>query len=86
MVPGVVQFGGDPDLVAWHARVLDTGTNLGLVAVGQGGVDVTVACQQGVLHSLADLIGLGLPGAQANGGDLVPGVEGVSLPIKMLVL
>lgn len=81
VVPGVVQLGGDPDLVAWHTRVLDAGADLGLVAVGQGRVDVSVALEQGILDSLADLIGLGLPGAEANGGDLVTGVEGVGLPI-----
>lgn len=45
VVPGVVQLGGDPDLVAWDAGVLDAGADLGLVAVGQGCVDVAVALQ-----------------------------------------
>lgn len=81
-VPGVVQLGGEPDLVAGDARVLDTGTNLGLVAVGEGGIDVTVAGEKGIPHGHANLIGLGLPCAQTDGGDLVAGVEGVGLPAE----
>lgn len=34
VVPGVVQFGGDPDLVARHAGIFDAGADLGFVAVG----------------------------------------------------
>jgi hypothetical protein len=52
------------------------------VAVGESCVDVAVARQQGVLDGLAHFIGLGLPGAQANGGDLVARVEGVGLPMR----
>lgn len=79
VVPGVVQLGGEPDLLAGHAGVPNTSANLSLVAVGQRGVDVAVALQQGVLDSLTDLIGLGLPGSQTDGGDLVAGVESVGL-------
>lgn len=84
VVPGVVELGGDPDLLAGDTGVLDTGTNLSLVAVGKGGVNVTVALQQGIPNSHADLIGLGLPSSQANGGDLVTSVEGVSLPVEVV--
>lgn len=86
VVPGVVELGGDPDLLAGHARVADAITNLSLVAVGKGSVDVTVALQKGVLDSLADLIGLRLPGAQTDGGDLVAGVESVGLPRGILLI
>lgn len=82
LVPGVVQLGGEPDLVAGHAGVLDTGTDLGLVAVSQGSVNVAVAGEKGVLDGLADLIGLGLPCSQTDGGDLGAGVEGVSFPVE----
>lgn len=34
VVPGVVELGGEPDLIAGHARVADTGANLGLIAIG----------------------------------------------------
>lgn len=46
---------------------------------------MTVSGEKGVLHGLADLIGLGLPCTQTDGGDLVAGVEGVSLPIEIMV-
>lgn len=81
VVPGVVQLGGDPDLLTGNAGVLDTLADLVLVAVGEGSVDVAVALQQGDLDGLADLIGLGLPSTQANGGDLVAGVESIGLPV-----
>ena len=81
VVPGVVELGGDPDLVAGNTRVADAGTDFGLVAVGQSGVDVTVTLQQRILDRLPDLIGLGLPGAQADGGDFVTRVESVGFPI-----
>lgn len=40
VVPGVVELGGNPDLLTGNARVTDTITNLGLVAVSQS----TAAC------------------------------------------
>jgi hypothetical protein len=79
LVPGVVQFGGEPDLVARHAGVLDTSTDLSLVAVSQSSVNVAVTGEKGVPHGHADLIGLGLPCSKTNGGDLVTGVKGVGL-------
>ena len=82
VVPGVVQLGSDPDLVTGNAGVLDTLADLVLVTVGEGSVDVAVALQQGILDGLADFIGLGLPSTQANGGDLVAGVESVGLPMR----
>lgn len=86
VVPGVVQLGGDPDLVAGNAGVLDALADLMFVAIGESSVDVAVALQQGVLDGLAHFIGLGLPGAQADGGDLVARVEGVGLPMRRSLL
>lgn len=43
-------------------------------------VDVAVALQKSILDGLTDLVGLGLPGTETNGRDLVPGVQGVGLP------
>lgn len=80
VVPGVVKLSGKPDLFAGNAGVANTSTNFGFVAVSQGCVNVAVTLQQGVLDGLANLIGLGLPGSQTDGGDLVTGVEGVRLP------
>ena len=42
---------------------------------------MAVALQESIFNSFADLVGLGLPGSQTNGGNLVPCVQGVSLPI-----
>lgn len=82
VMPGVVQLGGDPNLVARHSRVPDACADFRLVAVGQSRVDVAVALQQGILDGFANLIGPRLPSAQANGGDLVPGVQSVGLPAR----
>ena len=70
LVPWVVKLGCHPDLISWDARVLDALADLVLVAVGEGSVDVAVAGLEGSLDSLADLVGLGLPGAQTNSGHL----------------
>lgn len=79
LVVDVEELGGQPDLVARHARVLDARADLGLVAVGGRRVDVAVAGLEGGLDGGGDLVGLGLPGAEANGGDLVARVEGKGL-------
>ncbi|KAH0238702.1 Aldo/keto reductase, partial [Aureobasidium melanogenum] len=42
LVPGVVKLGGNPDVLAGNAGVLDTKTDLVLVAVGKSSVNVTV--------------------------------------------
>jgi hypothetical protein len=78
-VPGVVQLGGQPDLIARHARRPDALADLLLVAVGEGRVDVAVASTEGSLNGLADLAGLGLPCTQPNSGNLSPRVELVGL-------
>ena len=68
-MPRVVELGGDPDLLTRNARVLDSLTNLVLVAVGQSSVDVAVSSEERGLDSLADLIGLALPCTQTNLGN-----------------
>ena len=70
LVPWVVKLGGDPDLLTGDTRVLDTETNFGLVAVGEGGVDVTVASEESGLDGFANLVGLGLPGTETDSGNL----------------
>lgn len=77
LVVGVVELGGQPDVGAGDARGAQAGADLGLVAVGGGRVEVAVAAAQGGLDGGLDLVGLGLPGAQADGGDLGARVEGV---------
>lgn len=70
LVPGVVELGGDPDLLTGNTRVLDTETDLVLVTVGKSSVNVTVASEESSLDGLAHLVGLGLPGTETDGGDL----------------
>jgi hypothetical protein len=41
-----------------------------LVAVCEGSVDVAVSSEESSLDSLANLVGLGLPGTQTNSGHL----------------
>jgi hypothetical protein len=55
LVPRVVELGSDPDLLTRNATVLDTLTDLLLVAIGKSCVDVTVAGLERSLDSLADL-------------------------------
>ena len=35
LVPRIVQFGGQPDLFSWNARILDSSSNFFLVAVSK---------------------------------------------------
>lgn len=79
LVVVVEELGGEPDLVARHARRLDAGADLGLVAVGRGRVDVAVTGLERGLDSRLHLVRLRLPGAEADGGDLVARVEGKSV-------
>lgn len=75
LVPRVVELGCDPDLLARDARVLDTLTNLLLVAVGKSRIDMAVSSLECGLDSLTDLTRLRLPCSQTDGGDLCAGVE-----------
>lgn len=77
LVAVVVELGGQPDLVSGHARGLNAFANILLVAVGGSGVDVAVSLLEGGLDGGGDLVGGGLPGAEADGGDLCAGVESV---------
>lgn len=79
LVPGVVQLRGQPDLGPGHARRLDAVADLFLVAVGEGGVDVSVAGLKSCLDSVLHLVGLGLPCSKAQGRDLGTRVQGVGL-------
>lgn len=85
-MPGVVELGGEEDLVACDAGSLDAIADLLLVAVGEGGVDVAVAVAEGGLDGVLDLVGLGLPRPQADGGDLGARVEGVCLAAMLVSL
>lgn len=85
LVPRVVELGGDPDVGARNPGVADGGADLGLVAVGEGRVDVAVAVLEGGEDGVVDLVGAGLPGAEADDGDLGARVEGRGAPGGVLV-
>ncbi len=59
----VREFGGQEDLFAGYARVPDTLSDLFLVGVRCGSVDVPVPELEGDLYGFLDLTGLRLPGA-----------------------
>lgn len=80
-VGAVPQLGGDEDVLALQAghlsqSLLDALADLLLVGVDLGQVEVAVANLEGLVDTGANLARAGLPGAVADLGDLVAGVEG----------
>ena len=79
MMPRIVQFGRQPYLLSGNAGVFDAKPNFAFIPIGKGSVDVTVAFFQSNFDSVTHLVGLTLPGAQTDGWNLVPGIEGEGL-------
>ena len=75
MVGVVPELGGDENVGAGNARLLDGGADGGLGAVDAGGVDVAVAGLEG-FEDGGFLGVLVLPGAESKGRDFGAGVEG----------
>ncbi|KAI6773611.1 hypothetical protein HG531_000460 [Fusarium graminearum] len=76
----VPKLSGDEDVLTLKARdlaegLLDTLTNLTLVLVDLGKIEVTVASLKGLVDTIADLTGSSLPCAVADLGDLPARVE-----------
>ncbi len=63
------ELGGDPDLLTGNTRELDTLSDLVLVLVTPGAVNVTVARLESVADSITDLALGRLPGAETDRGD-----------------
>jgi hypothetical protein len=84
LVPGVVELGGEPKLGTGNTGVLDAVADFLLVFVGGGSINVAVAVLESNLDGVADLVGLGLPGSQADGGDGGAGVELERLAVAVL--
>ena len=61
MVPGVVEFCRNPDLISWDTRVLDTLADLMLVTIRKGGVNVAIASVESCFHSFSNFIWRRLP-------------------------
>lgn len=83
LMPRVVELGGEEYFLARDAGSLDTIANLLLVAVCKGRVNMTVAVAQGGFNGRLYFVGLGLPGAQANSGDLGARVEGECFAVQL---
>lgn len=81
MMPRIIQLRCQPYLVPWNTGVFDPLPHFMLVPIGKRGIDVSIAFLKGNLDGVANLIGLALPGAKANGGDLVASVEGKGFAI-----
>ena len=79
-MPRIVQFGRQPYLLSGNTGIFDTQPDFAFIAVGKGGIDVTVALFQSNFDRVTHLVGLTLPGAQTDGWNLVTGVEGEGLP------
>lgn len=75
LVPWVIELGGQPDLLARDAAVLDAAPYFGLVAVGQRRVDVAVSFAERDLDRLLYFVGLGLPRPESESWDLGSRVE-----------
>lgn len=71
LVVGVVELGREPDLRPRDARVDDALADLGLVAVGGGRVDVTVAGLQGGCGESAGSVG-GVPARRRGKAEKGP--------------
>ena len=68
-------LGLDEHVVAVDAAAADGVTDTALVAIGGGGVDVSVPDAQGGLDRRGGLVGRGLEHPEADGGDLDAVVE-----------
>jgi len=54
-VPWIVKLGGDPNLLARNARILDPFTDLLLVPVRKSSIDVAVARKERSFYSFTNL-------------------------------
>jgi hypothetical protein len=57
-VPRVVQLGSYPDILSRNSGVLNSSTDLSLISVCQGGVDVCVALSESDLYGFLNFMGL----------------------------
>lgn len=82
LVVDIVEFGGEPNLLARHARGLNTSPDLCFVAVGSRRIDVPVAVAKSSFYRGLHLIRARAPGAEADGGYFVTRVESKDTPIR----
>ena len=86
MMPRIVQLRRQPYVFPWNTRVFDPLPHFMLIRVGERSIDVSVAFLKGNLDGVANLIGLALPGAKADGWDLIASIESKGFAMLMLGL
>ena len=79
-----LEFRGEEDLGAGDAGGLEALADLGLVVVGEGGIDMAVTSAKSGLNGVLNLTGGGLPCAEANSRHLVARVELCGFPVSPL--
>lgn len=61
VVPVVVEFGGDPNLVSRHSRIPNSLADLDFILIVQGGVDMAVSRLECVADRFPYFVSRGLP-------------------------
>lgn len=75
----VLELGGQEKFAPGHTGGFDAIANLLLISIGGSGVNVAVTALECDLDSGLDLVGLGLPCSQSDGGNLGSCVQDISL-------
>lgn len=75
-MPCVIQLGRQPYFFSWDTGVSDSLPNFMLVPIGKRGIDMTISLVKSNLDRVAHFVGLTLPCAEADGWNLVAGIEG----------
>ena len=75
-MPGIIQFGRQPYLLPGNTGIFDALSNFMLVPIGEGCIDVSVAFLESDLDGVTNFVRFALPGAKADGWDLIARVEG----------
>ena len=84
-MPCIVQLRGQPNLATWHARLLDSLSDLLFICVCESCINVTISFLQGDFHRIGDFIWLALPSSKADSGDFSSRVEGEGLSVKLCI-
>ena len=83
-VPFALELGSQPNLFARDAGCANTLADFALVAIGERGIDMAIACSQGCLDRHINLVRSGLPGSKTDSRDFGTCVEGIGTTCSML--
>ena len=86
LVPRIVEFGRQPDLVAGNSRGLDAEPDFLFICIAESSVNVAIPTGEGGLNRGLDLGRGGLPGAETDGRDFVSSIESKRLARVLSVL